>query len=106
MEEQENSRLLQMPFQHFGKNKDGVTEVQGKLNVILLSAGGQEVMHEEKLWGGRLKFQYSLYPARQVDLLFYLKNICSACGSSGTADFRQVVELLMSEYKGLGNRYA
>jgi len=49
MEEQENSRLLQMPFQHFGKNKDGVTEVQGKLNVILLSAGGQEVMHEEKL---------------------------------------------------------
>lgn len=47
--EQESSRLLQMPFQHFGKGKDAATGVQGELNAILLSAGGEEVMHEEKI---------------------------------------------------------
>lgn len=36
-----------MLFQHFGKGKDGVTEVQGELNTIILSAE-REVMHEEK----------------------------------------------------------
>lgn len=94
-----------MLFQHFGKDKDGVTEVQGELNAIILSAGG-EVMHEEKWWEGSFKWKYSTYPARQVGLLLYFKNVCSVHGNSGITDFKHVVEFLISGYKGFVNGYA
>ena len=35
VKEQENSRLLQMPFQNFGKCNKGAAKVQGEPNAIL-----------------------------------------------------------------------
>lgn len=42
VKEQENSRMLQMPFQNFGKCNNGAAKVQGEPNAIFLSDGEKE----------------------------------------------------------------